>query len=179
MTHYSDSLQSYNLQNRVQKILDFLSGEPLGRYPKSGQHESLFPFLGIIIKCLTTQIDIFYSLFIPSLHFGMIHALFWRKCCTHLLSGGGRTMLFLSGLFLGCVFGIIAVHNNPTISPNSHTSLIISNSLTCIGLAGRLPAFCLNAFRRGVLRCFSRSSMLFQFSKNMNCDFSSVAWWRY
>jgi len=87
-------------------------------------------------------------------------------------------MLFLLGLFLGCAFGIIAVHNNPTISPNSHASLIISNSVTSIGFAKRLPAFCLNGFRCGVSRCFSRFSMLFQFSKNMNFDFSLVTWWR-
>jgi hypothetical protein len=37
-------------------------------------------------------------------------------------------MLFLLGLSLGCVFSIIAARNNPTISPNSHASLIISNN---------------------------------------------------
>jgi len=87
-------------------------------------------------------------------------------------------MLFLLGLFLGCVFGIIAFHNNPPISPNSHTPLIILNSVTSIDFVGRLPALCLYTFRCGVSRCVSRSSMLFQFPKNMNCDFSSVAWRR-
>ena len=72
-------------------------------------------------------------------------------------------MLFLLGLFLGCVFGIIAVHNNPAISPNSHASLIISNSVTSIGFARRLPALCLYAFRSGFSRYFSRSPMLLQY----------------
>lgn len=85
-------------------------------------------------------------------------------------------MLFLLGLFLGCVFGIIAVPNNPAISPNFPASLIIPNNVTSIGFAKRLPALCLNAFRYYVAR-FS-ISRFFHFSKNMNCDFSSVAWWR-
>ncbi len=49
-------------------------------------------------------------------------------------------MLFLPGLSLSCVFGIIAVHNNPAISPNFHALLIIPNSVTSIGSARKLPA---------------------------------------
>ena len=80
-------------------------------------------------------------------------------------------MLFLLGLFLGCVFGIIAVHNNPGISPNFPASLIIPNNVNSIGFARRLPALYLNAFRCGVSGFFSRSSMLFKFWNNMNSDF--------
>ncbi len=51
-------------------------------------------FFRITIKYLTTPIDIFYSHFIPSLLFGTIRTLFWRKCCIHLLSGGGEPCYF-------------------------------------------------------------------------------------
>jgi hypothetical protein len=61
-------------------------------------------------------------------------------------------------------FAVTASFRNQTISPNSHALLIILNRVTSIGLARRLPIFCLNAFMCGISRCFSRSSMLFQFS---------------